>query len=57
VWTDADLTGKELGAAIDFAWGALVDVQTALGGSVPSLLDYTREDAEAAFKRIEGDAA
>lgn len=54
IWSDASLTGKELGAAIDFVWGALSSIQTSKGGSVPSLLDYTPDDALEAFRRVEG---
>ncbi|MDR2959499.1 MAG: hypothetical protein LBV10_08130 [Stenotrophomonas sp.] len=53
VWSGAALTGKELGAAIDFAWGALSAIQKAKGGEVPSLLDYTPDAALAAVKRVE----
>jgi hypothetical protein len=55
VWSGANLTGKQLGAAIDFAWGALGAVQTAKGGQIPSLLGYTSDVALAAFKRVETD--
>ncbi len=53
VWSGAALTGKELGAAIDFVWGALGSIQKSKGGSVPSLLGYTIDDAFAAFQRVE----
>ena len=53
IWSGAALTGKELGAAIDFAWGALSAIQSARGGAIPSLLNYTPDDALAALKRIE----
>lgn len=53
IWSGAALTGKELGAAIDFAWGALSAIQSASGGAIPSLLDYTVDDALAALKRVE----
>ncbi|MCW1983608.1 hypothetical protein FHY25_003665 [Xanthomonas arboricola] len=54
IWSGAALTGKELGTAIDFVWGALSAIQTANGGEVPSLLDYTPDAALAALKRVEG---
>ena len=57
IWSDAALTGKELAAAIDFAWGALCEVQSAKGGEIPSLLDYTAADALNALQRIEGTAS
>lgn len=53
IWKGAALTGEELGAAIDVVWGALSSIQTSKGGLVPSLLDYTAEDALEAFKRVE----
>lgn len=53
VWGAAALTGKELGAAIDFAWESLVSIQTAKGGFVPLLLNYTPEIALAALERVE----
>jgi hypothetical protein len=53
VWSGAALTGKELGDAIDFVWGALSAIQIAKGGDVPSLLDYTPDVALAALKRVE----
>ena len=53
VWIGAALTGKKLGVAIDFVWGALSAIQTAKGGEVPSLLDYTPDTALAALKRVE----
>lgn len=53
IWDGAALTGKELAAAIDFAWGSLGVSMVAAGGSVPSLLEYSSEDALAALKRIE----
>lgn len=53
VWSGAALTGKDLGAAIDFVWGALSAIQNAKGGQVPSLLDYTPDVALAALKRVE----
>lgn len=53
VWSGAALTGKELGAAIDFVWGALSAIQEANGGEAPSLLDYTPDVALAALKRVE----
>lgn len=54
IWGDAALTGKELAAAIDFAWGSLGVIMVAAGGSVPPLLDYNSEDALAAVKSVEG---
>jgi hypothetical protein len=53
IWAGAALTGKDLGAAIDFAWGALGSIQTARGGSIPSLLDYSPDNALAALRLIE----
>ncbi len=53
IWSVASLTGKQLSAAIDFAWGALSEVQRAAGGAVPELLDYTAEHALAAFQGVE----
>ena len=53
VWGGAALTGKELGAAIDFVWEALSTIQSGKGGEVPSLLDYTPDVALAALKRVE----
>ena len=53
VWRGAALTGKELGAAIDFVWGALGSIQKEKGGEIPSLLDYTPDVALAALKRVE----
>lgn len=53
VWSGAALTGKDLGAAIDFLWGVLGTIQKAKGGEVPSLLDYTSDVALAALKRVE----
>lgn len=55
VWSGAALTGKELGGAIDFVWGALSAIQEARGGEVPSLLGYTSDAALAALKRVESD--
>ena len=53
VWSGAALTGKELGAAIDFVWGALGTIQRTRGEDVPSLCDYTPDIALAALKRVE----
>lgn len=53
VWRGAALTGKELGDALDFVWEAFSAIQTANGGAVPSLLDYTPDVALAALKRVE----
>lgn len=53
VWHGANLTGKELAAAIDFAWGALQLVREQLDLPETTLLGYTVEAAEAAIKRIE----
>lgn len=53
VWSGASLTGKELGEAIDFVWGALSEIQSGKGGQVPSLLDYTPDVVSAALKRVE----
>ena len=53
IWGDAALTGKELAAAIDFAWESLSVIMVATGGSVPSLLHYSSEDALAAIKSVE----
>jgi hypothetical protein len=53
VWSGASLTGKELGAAIDFAWDSLGAIQRSKGVAVPSLLDYTPDHALAALKRVE----
>lgn len=53
VWSGAALTGKELGAAIDFVWAALGVIQKSKGGEVPPLLDYTPDIALAAIKRVE----
>lgn len=57
IWDDAALTGKELAAAIDFAWGSLGIITVAEGGSVPSLLDYSSEDALAAVNSVEDSGA
>lgn len=54
IWRVAGLTGKELAAALDFVWGALSIIQTARGGDVPSLFDYTSADALVALQRVEG---
>ena len=53
VWSGAALTGKELGAAIDFVWAALSAIQEAKGGEIPSLLNYTPDIALAALDRVE----
>lgn len=53
IWSGAALTGKELGKAIDFAWGALGEIQLSKGREVPSLLEFTPEIALAAIERIE----
>jgi hypothetical protein len=53
VWHGANLTGKELAAALDFVWGALQFVREQRGLPETSLLDYTVEAAEAAMKRVE----
>jgi hypothetical protein len=53
IWTGAALTGKELGAAIDFVWEALRTIQEEKGGEVPSLLNYTPDIAKAAIERVE----
>lgn len=53
VWSGAAVTGKELGDAIDFAWGALSSIQAARYGDAPSLLDYTPDVALAAVERVE----
>lgn len=53
IWAQAGLTGKQLAAAIDFAWGALGSIQTSMGRDIPSLQLYTPEVALAALERVE----
>jgi hypothetical protein len=54
VWSSAALTGRELGDALDFMWGALSAIQAARGREIPSLPeDYTPEAVLAALQRLE----
>ena len=40
IWRDADLSGKELSAAVDAAWDILKQLETSLGLPEVTLLDY-----------------
>lgn len=45
VWSDAGITGDELGWALESAHAILSDIQYALSGQRPSLPDYDGSDA------------
>ncbi len=53
VWSEADLTGKDLSDAIDTVWSVLSKIQEELGGNAPSLLDYDIDQALQALEAIE----
>ena len=57
IWSDADINGKALGAAIDSVWKILVHLQELLALPKVELPHYTIESAKKAALRVESTQA
>lgn len=53
IWDEADITGRQLANALDFAWNALSAIAVVRGIAVPDLMNYKPEIARRAVERVE----